>query len=47
MDVNGMIIGRESCKLGNRVMFRIPKNYTIESDDWGWIRYCKDFKQTP
>jgi hypothetical protein len=36
-----------SCKLGKRVMFRMPKQYdaVVYLDSGGWFRYCNDFKQ--
>jgi len=38
---------RPKCKLGKRVMFRMPIFASSTSynaiNDYGWIRYCNDF----
>ena len=38
-------ISKPGCKLGKRVMFRMPKRaHSQMSQDWGgWFRYCEDF----
>ena len=39
---------KAGCKLGKRVMFRIPKfsrpTNMVPYNDYGWIRYCNEFE---
>ena len=34
---------KAKCKLGKRVMFRLPKD--LFSDDFGYIRICNDYEK--
>lgn len=48
LTVNGMIKSNAKCKLGKRVMFRMPifsrpANYN-SINNYGYIRYCNEFK---
>jgi len=49
LDGNGMIKENAKCKLGKRVMFRMPilnkwGSSGLHYDDGGYYRYCNDFK---
>lgn len=43
------IIENAKCKLGKKVMFRQPifnrPTNMVASNDYGWIRYCNEFKE--
>lgn len=36
-------VGQSKCKLGKRVMFRLPTN--IHRDNAGFFRYCNDYEK--
>ena len=38
------MVEKPKCELGKRIMFRKPNSYF--DNDYGYIRYCNDFKQT-
>jgi len=51
-DENNMfskVVQKAKCKLGKRVMFRNPtfqrSSCYVPDNDYGYIRYCNDFKQ--
>lgn len=44
-DTRHIRVQKDSCKLGNRIMFRMPtpKNEYF-SDEYGYVRRCNDFR---
>ena len=45
-DIFSKVIENAKCSIGKRVMFRKPKNANqCFSLDYGYIRYCNEFKQ--
>lgn len=43
-DMFSEVMEKAKCKLGKRVMFRKPKEPYPYLGEWGYIRYCDDFK---
>lgn len=44
LDKHGLTKTKAKCQLGKRIFFRLPARFHINEDDWGWIRYCYEFK---